>query len=156
MTYQGINHLALITNDMDKTVRFYRDVLGMPLVGTIGGDIGGVPTRHYFFGIGERSTIAFFEWQDVELPPRKDSGVKGSGRNFDHVSINVESEDALLALQRRGRDQGVPVSEVVNHGFVHSVYFEDPNGISLEFSYMAGTYEEPFYGDPEPVAAVRE
>ncbi|MEE9145923.1 MAG: VOC family protein, partial [Candidatus Tectomicrobia bacterium] len=31
MRYQGIHHLAMATNDMDKTVRFYRDILGMPL-----------------------------------------------------------------------------------------------------------------------------
>ncbi len=157
MSYQGVNHLALVTNDMEKTVRFYRDVLGMPVVGTVGGDIGGKPMRHYFFGIGPRSSIAFFEWQGVELPPRKDSGVPASGRSFDHVSINVDSEETLLALQRRAREHGVPASDVVDHGMVDSIYFEDPNGISLEFSFAKKDLErEPSFRDPNPVPALRD
>ena len=59
MSYHGVNHLALVTNDMDKTVRFYRDFLGMPVVGTIGGEIDGMYMRHYFFAIGPQSSNAF-------------------------------------------------------------------------------------------------
>ena len=36
MKFRGVNHLAMVTNDMDKTIRFYRDVLGMQLVGALG------------------------------------------------------------------------------------------------------------------------
>ena len=63
MAFAGINHLALVTNDMDKTVRFYRDVLGMEVVGSLSGEIEpGVSMRHYFFSIGQGNTVAFFEW----------------------------------------------------------------------------------------------
>ena len=157
MAFRGINHLVLVTDDMDKTVRFYRDVLGMDVVGTVGGEIDGKPMRHYFFSIGPGSTIAFFEWADIKLPPRKDSGVPASGRQFDHVSINLDSEESLLELQARVRKLGVPASEVVDHGMVHSIYFEDPNNISLEFSvWMKDLHAEPMLADPEPVAAMRE
>ena len=151
--YRGVNHLALVTNDMDMTVRFYRDTLGMPVVGTTRAG----QFRHYFFGIGPRSAIAFFEWPDVELPPRKDSGVPESGRQFDHVSVDMESIDALLGLQDRLRRAGVPASDVVDHAPVKSIYIEDPNGISLEFS--VGTtegMEQPFLTDPDPIPALRE
>ena len=149
MAYAGLNHLALVTNDMEKTVRFYRDVLQMPVVATIG-----VPgMRHYFFSIGPGSTVAFFEWPGVELPPRKDAGVRATGRQFDHVSISVDSEESLLELQARLRRQGVPASDVVDHGFIHSIYFEDPNGISLEFSVWTRKLDErPELRDPTPVA----
>ncbi len=50
--WQGLNHLALITNDMDATVRFWHGVLGAPLVATIGTDT----FRHYFFDFGPELT----------------------------------------------------------------------------------------------------
>ena len=60
MKFKGVNHLAMVTGDMDKTVRFYRDVLGMPLVAATGNRPGGLPYRHSFFETGPNSTIAFF------------------------------------------------------------------------------------------------
>ncbi|MEE3004874.1 MAG: VOC family protein, partial [Chloroflexota bacterium] len=47
LKFGGINHLAMVTNDMEKTVRFYRDVMGMPLVAAVGNTPGGYPYRHY-------------------------------------------------------------------------------------------------------------
>ena len=157
MGYCGINHLALVTNDMDKTVRFYRDVLGMPVVGTLGGELGGKPFRHYFFSMGANGTIAFFEWKDAKLPERKESGMPSTGRNFDHVSINLESMDELVDLQTRVRGLGVPASEIIDHGMLKSIYFEDPNDISLEFSvWMRDIVKEPSLKDPSPVPAMAE
>lgn len=157
MSYQGINHLALVTNDMEKTTRFYRDVLGMPVVGTISipSEKGGQSIRHYFFSIGPGSCVAFFEWPDVDMPPRKDSGEPANGRQFDHVSINLDSEQALIDLQQRARAAGVSASDVIDHGIIHSIYFEDPNGISLEFSvWYADLEKEPMFNDGDPVPAL--
>jgi catechol 2,3-dioxygenase-like lactoylglutathione lyase family enzyme len=156
MKYQGVNHLAMVTNDMEKTVRFYRDVLGMDVVGTIGGEVGGEPMRHYFFSLGTGSCIAFFEWTDVELPASKPSGEPASGRQFDHVSIGVASEKDLLGLQKRARAAGVPASDLVDHGAMRSIYFEDPNGISLEFSvWMQDLEKEPMFKDQNLVPALQ-
>jgi catechol 2,3-dioxygenase-like lactoylglutathione lyase family enzyme len=55
--FNGINHLAMATADMDATVRFYHGVLGARLVATIGTS----GFRHYFFEVGEANTVAFFE-----------------------------------------------------------------------------------------------
>ena len=157
MEYRGVNHLVLVTNDMDKTVRFYRDILAMPVVGTMAAGVGDERIRHYFFSLGSGSCVAFFEWPDAELPPTKASGVPASGRNFDHVSICVASEEALLNLQKRAREAGVPASDVVDHGFVRSIYFEDPNGISLEFSVWEMDLEkDPMFRDSDPVPALRQ
>ena len=52
INYAGVNHAVLVTNDMDATVRFYRDVLQMPLVVTMGNRKAEFPHRHYFFSIG--------------------------------------------------------------------------------------------------------
>ena len=140
MEYQGISHLVLVTNDMEKTVRFYRGVLGMRVVATLAGEVGGQRMRHYFLSLGPGSCLAFFEWPDVELPPRKDSGVPASGRQFDHVSIGVNTEATLVRLQQRAREAGVPASDVVDHGVVRSIYFEDPTASRWSFPYGLGIW----------------
>lgn len=58
---RGLNHLAMVTNDMEKTVPFYRDVMGFFLAAAIGNNPGGPRARHYFFETGPNSTITFFK-----------------------------------------------------------------------------------------------
>ena len=156
MRYCGVADVALVTNDMDKTVRFYRDVLGMSVVVTYVRDIDGRRIRHYFFRLGPGSCLSFFEWPGVELLPRKDAGVPAAGRQFDHVTIGVDSVETLMDLQNRAREAGIQASDIVDHGFAQVIYFEDPNGISLGFTVWTrdlGT--EPAFYDTEPVAAVQ-
>lgn len=162
--FKGINHLAMVTGDMDKTVRFYRDVLGMPLVATTGNVPDRYPYRHYFFKLGNGNTIAFFEWPGMIEEFHKPAGLPAQGRvQFDHISFNVEDEEALLALKDSLEGQGVEVTEVVDHKIIHSIYFTDPNGIALEASYWIHdpTVREPnysdatFFTDPDPVPSAR-
>jgi catechol 2,3-dioxygenase-like lactoylglutathione lyase family enzyme len=160
--WRGINHLALITTDMDATVRFYHGVLGARLVAHLGNDA----FRHYFFEIGEENTIAFFEYSGVELEPfAKPAGVPDRRAvQFDHISFNLPDEEALLRLRARLKEAGCEVTDVVDHGFIRSVYFTDPNGIALEASWWVtdATGREADFGDgtlfsdPNPVPAVRE
>ena len=120
---------------MDKTVRFYRDVLGMQLVGAVGNVPGSYPYRHYFFEIGPNATIAFFEWPGMVEEFHKPAGQPFQGKlQFDHVSFDVETEDELVELQTQLEKAGVEVTEVIDHKFIHSIYFSDPNGIALEAS----------------------
>ncbi|MFF3569292.1 AMP-binding protein [Nocardia jiangxiensis] len=157
VNFAGLNHLALVTTDMDKTVRFYRDVLGMNLVGTTGNRDEGYPYRHYFLSIARGASIAFFEWPEVEMPGRKDSGIPASGIQFDHVSIGVETDEDLENIRKRLEADGRDVSDVVDHGLVRSVYATDPNGISIEFSVSARDLDaDPWFDDAKPVAAVLE
>jgi catechol 2,3-dioxygenase-like lactoylglutathione lyase family enzyme len=129
--YTGINHLAMATKDMDGTIRFWRDLLGMRLVA----GLGRPGYRHYFFEISAHDMIAFFEWPGVENIPEKDHGVPIKGPfAFDHVSLEVETDDDLWSLKGRLEGAGIWVSEVVDHGFIHSIYSFDPNNIPIEFS----------------------
>ena len=83
--YAGINHLAMATRDMDTTIRFWRDLLGMRLVA----GLGRPGYRHYFFEISKHNMIAFFEWPHVDKAPKKDHGVPVKGPFvFDHASRN--------------------------------------------------------------------
>lgn len=131
MKYQGIHHLAMATNDMDKTISFWRDLLGMRLVAGLGKS----GARQYFFEISEGSLLGFFEWKTVEPVQEKDHGYPASGPLvFDHVSFEVSSDEDLWDLMDKLDAAGFWVSEIIDHGFIHSLYSFDPNGIAIEFS----------------------
>jgi catechol 2,3-dioxygenase-like lactoylglutathione lyase family enzyme len=160
--WRGVNHLALVTNDMDATVRFYHGVLGARLVATIGNP----SFRHYFFQVGEGNTVAFFEYQGMPLPRfAKPAGLPDPrAAQFDHLSLNLADEHALESLRARLKEYGCEVTDVVDHGFVRSIYFTDPNGIALEASWWvsdptgrdAEFGDRTVFADAIPVAAVEE
>jgi len=159
--WRGVNHLALVTPDMDATVRFYHGVLGMRLVASV---MAG-PMRHYFFEIGPQNTIAFFEVKGADTFAAP-AGIPDRLRKaqFDHLSFNVADEEALVELQERLRAFDCEVTPIVDHGFVRSIYFTDPNGIALEASWWtvdatarpAEYSDARLFGDPNPVPAVAE
>jgi catechol 2,3-dioxygenase-like lactoylglutathione lyase family enzyme len=160
--WRGINHLALITTDMDATVRFWHGVLGARLVAHLGNE----SFRHYFFEFGVQQTVAFFEYHDLPLERFcLPAGVPDRRKTqFDHLSFNLPDEHALHELRNRLKADGCEVTDVVDHGFMHSVYFNDPNGIALEASWWVvdptgriADYADPeLFSDPDPVPAVRE
>ena len=160
--WRGINHLALVTADMDATVRFYVGVLGARLIATIG-----TPDfRHYFFEIGTGNSVAFFEYQGVAIEQfAKPAGIPHPlAPQFDHVAFALADEQALLELRDRLKRADCEVTDVVDHGFIHSIYFTDPNGIALEASWWTldptgrpvDYGDERFFSDADPVPAVRE
>jgi len=131
MHYTGINHLAMATGDMDATIRFWRDLLGMRLVA----GLGRPGYRHYFFEISATDMIAFFEWDGVTPIPEKDHGVPVKGPYaFDHVAIGVRDRGDLFEIKDKFEAADIWISEVIDHGFIFSLYAFDPNGIAIEFS----------------------
>jgi catechol 2,3-dioxygenase-like lactoylglutathione lyase family enzyme len=158
--WRGINHLALITPDMDATVRFYHGVLGMRLVATLKAG----PMRHYFFELGPQNTVAFFEWTGADTFAKPAGMPSTRTLQLDHLSFNLADEEALLALRERLEAAGSEVTPVVEHGIVRSIYFHDPNGIALEASWWeidvtgrpADFGDRRVFADPDPVPALRE
>lgn len=152
----GVNHLAMATRDMDKTIRFWRDLLGMRLVA----GLGQPGYRHYFFEISENDLIAFFEWPGVKPVPEKDHGRPVTGPYvFDHVSFGVETEEDLWKTKDRLSAAGFWVSDVIDHGFIHSIYAFDPNGIPIEFSHNVeevNVRKKPSMKDSDPSAVTQE
>ena len=152
MRTRGINHLALVCRDMRETVKFYTEVLDMPLIKTIELPDGG---QHFFFDCGGGSSLAFFWWADappaapgiasVKAFPQSPKSAIGS---MNHVAFDVEPEQIEACITRLTA-AGVPhLPVVVNHDdspmgvspelndgvFVRSVYFTDPKGIMMEFA----------------------
>jgi catechol 2,3-dioxygenase-like lactoylglutathione lyase family enzyme len=153
---KGIHHLAMATRDMEGTIRFWRDLLGMRLVA----GLGKKGYKLYFFEISPQNYIVFFEWPNVEPVTEKDHGVPVSGPMiFDHVSFSVEDFVSLCGLRQALDAAGFWVSDVIDHGIIHSIYSFDPNGIPIEFSVSvpgADLGAFPALVDTAPVPAALE
>jgi catechol 2,3-dioxygenase-like lactoylglutathione lyase family enzyme len=166
MKLNGVNHLALVARDMEETVKFYTEVMGMPLIKTVALPDGG---QHFFFDCGNGASLAFFWWANapaaapgiasVEDFPTKGMSAVGS---MNHVAFEMDEdqlEGSITALKAAGVHVSVPVvvnhddspqgvSQTMNDGvFVRSVYFRDPNGIMLEFACLTRKL-----GRPEDIA----
>lgn len=154
--YTGINHLALVTGDMEATIAFWRDLLGLPLVG----GLGRPGYRHYFFALSQHDMIAFFEWPEAQKLPPKDHGVPVKGPvGFDHLSMAVASDADLWELKDKLEAAEFWVSEVIDHGFIHSIYCFDPNEIPIEFSAPVAAVDlrqQPQMTDATPSELARE
>jgi catechol 2,3-dioxygenase-like lactoylglutathione lyase family enzyme len=154
--FKGIHHLAMATRDMNKTIRFWRDLLGMRMVA----GLGKRGYKLYFFEIAFQNFMVFFEWPDVEPVPEKDHGYPVSGPLvFDHVSFGVENHEALWELRDRIDAAGFWVSDMIYHGIIHSIYSFDPNGIPIEFTVAVEEVDiasNPKLIDSAPVSSALE
>jgi catechol 2,3-dioxygenase-like lactoylglutathione lyase family enzyme len=154
MKFKGINHLALVTADMEATIRFWRDLVGMRLIH----GYGEVDFRQYFFEIDEQSCLSFFEWEGAEPVAKKLHGQPSSGpRVFDHLAFGMDSEEEVRALKDKLEAAGFACSDMIDHDFIHSVYSFDPNGIAIEFCYEVKGREirrNPVVNDSNPPPAI--
>jgi 2,3-dihydroxybenzoate-AMP ligase len=131
---RGVDHLAYVTWDPEATVRFYRDVMGLPLVHAVTG-LGWLSDIfpdfvHFFFALGGGNHLAFFYFFD--LPPGElPSPLMRVAR---HVAFHVETSEELAAWRARLKAHGVRVTPPLPHEMIESIYFDDPNGIQLEIT----------------------
>ena len=151
--FKGINHLALVTPDMDATIRFWRDLMGMKLVGGHGDD----RFKQYLFEICPGSLISFHWWPGAEPIEEKDAGRVFEGKiAFDHVALEVEDEDQLWEIKDRLEAADEWVSEVIDSGFIHSIFTFDPNNIAVELCYAVEEVGELRMADRSPTAGALE
>jgi catechol 2,3-dioxygenase-like lactoylglutathione lyase family enzyme len=118
---RGLHHTALISGDVERTVRFYQEFLEFPLTEMIDNrDYPG--STHFFFDIGNENLLAFFDFPGLDLGPYGE--VLGG---LHHVAISVAPE-RWKRLKAKFDQAGV---EYVIHSEV-SIYFRDPDGARLE------------------------
>ena len=120
-TARGLHHTALVSSDVERTVRFYQDVLGFPLTELIENrDYPG--SSHFFFDIGHDNLLAFFDFPGLDVGPYAE--VLGG---LHHLAISVDPqrwEELVARLDAAG------VEHEVHSGV--SVYFRDPDGARIE------------------------
>ncbi|MDQ2784728.1 MAG: VOC family protein [Chloroflexota bacterium] len=149
--FAALHHVALVTNDMKKTVAFYRDVLGSEVA--MGHRLGRSGNeRHYFITVAPNTVFAFFEFPDAAMPAHKDATLPSTGRSLDHIAFFAGSNERFDTwYQRLTEAQAAHLSPIRDMGVVRAFFFDDPNGITLEV--MAGMGEGmhfPSLGDPDP------
>jgi catechol 2,3-dioxygenase-like lactoylglutathione lyase family enzyme len=150
----GINHVALVCSDMERTKDFYSNVLGMPLVKAL--DLPDNMGQHFFFDAGNGDCVAFFwfaEAPDGTAGSTTPAALPGLGSivsavgSMNHLAFHVP-EEKFDDYRRRLKEKGVRVGPVLNHDdsprgstrelhpgvYVRSFYFTDPDGIVLEFA----------------------
>ena len=118
---RGLHHTALISSDVERTVRFYQDLLGFPLTELIENrDYPG--SSHFFFDIGNQNLLAFFDFPGLDVGPYAE--VLGG---LHHLAISMEPSRWQEIVDRFDQ-AGV---EYVIHSEV-SLYFRDPDGARIE------------------------
>lgn len=139
LSLHGVDHTARPTWKLRETVEFYRDVLGLPLVHAITAKGWGREKEqhadfiHFFFESGNESCIAFFFYIGTQQPPEL-VVPKGYMAMANHTAWRVQTEEQLLAWQKRLEAKGVKVSQFVKHEILESIYFRDPNFYPLEIT----------------------
>lgn len=154
----GVHHLAICTKDMKAQVEFFTQVLGMELVALYW--MHGVKnTYHGFVKMSDSSSIAFVQGPESgEIQPQPGvshpswtAGLVAPGA-MQHLAMNVDTEEELLAMRDRVRSHGHWVMGPLDHGFCKSIYFAGPEGMMLEFSTSEGNaIDEEAWIDPAVV-----
>jgi len=142
MTSKGWSHISLATIDMNATRAFYEDTLGFKAVRCDiikvkeGGEI-----RHVFFDTGQGQLLAFMEPRGVPgAPVEFDGGLNrplGMPEGVYHFAFEAGSQAELEAKRAELIAKGIKVTPVVDHDWAKSIYFKDPNGLMLEYSYIS-------------------
>jgi len=118
---RGVHHLALLSSDVERTIRFYQDLLEFPLTDLFENrDYEG--STHFFFDIGHGNLLAFFDFPGLDLGPY--SEVLGG---FHHLAISVEP-DRWRHLKQKLDDAAIEYQHIDGS----SLYFQGPDGERLE------------------------
>lgn len=157
--FGGLHHLALVCSDMQRTVDFYTNVLGMKL--KKGFDLDRGYGQHFFFDMGGGNELAFFWFRDAgkaqpgiasaaHLVGRPGGTISSAHGSMNHVAFAVPA-DRIDGYRESLLAKGVDCTPVVNHDdvvtgedarrgegvtdktWLRSFYFYDPDGIMLEF-----------------------
>ena len=132
----GFHHITMVSANAPRTLAFYRELLGIPLVKrTVNFD--DPDSYHLYFGsrAGEPGTLlTFFEW------PRSRRGNWGVG-GIHHLALGTSTTESQLKWKRRLMDAGVAVTGPYNRGWFHSIYFADPDGQILEIATQGPGYD---------------
>lgn len=162
MLFNGVHHTGLVVSDLDRSIRFYHDVLGLEFYNeptpwfsgpalAEGVGVPGAELRQVTLWVGEHSTVELLEYRNP--PQTANSPIPNSQLGAAHVCFKVDDVRAAKAeLEAKGVKFYGEVN-VVDEGPLAGwrwVYFSDPDGLALELLEVA------YYPEDERKAAVAE
>jgi catechol 2,3-dioxygenase-like lactoylglutathione lyase family enzyme len=130
---KGLHHNAYRCRDSEETRGFYEDFLGLRLVSAFEIDEG--RGLHTFFEMDDGSCLAFFEVPGMPFDFKQQNALDL------HIALGVEP-DTFDKMLQKGSTEGREVRGPVDHGFVRSIYFRDPNGYVIELTASTGVHQE--------------
>jgi catechol 2,3-dioxygenase-like lactoylglutathione lyase family enzyme len=136
MQLRGLHHITAIASDLDRTVAFYRDLLGLAVVQD-GPSDDDPQARHVWFGASGPGTLLSF-MHYPELP----DGVVGVGSTH-HFALVVDSAEEQEAWRDYLREHGVECTEVLDRGPFKSIYIRDPDGHIVEIATRGPGFPPP-------------
>jgi glyoxylase I family protein len=126
MRISGIHHITLLVADVERSLAFYRNVLGLRLVKqTVNEDDR--TARHFVFGDADGMLVTCLEYPDL------DEGRVGRGSTH-HFAFSVETQAELEAWKQYLGEKGIPTTEVMERADFRSIYLRDPDGHILEIA----------------------
>ena len=124
----GFNHVATLTTDMDRTVRFYEEAFGAEVTFTM--ERAGDHPKMTILDLGGGAALNVFEVPaDEIIGERRKQGHRGA---IDHYALAVESKSVLEKIKSRMVDAGAEIGEIQRLGDEWSLFFRDPDGMELE------------------------
>ena len=136
---KGLHHNAYRCRDSEETRKFYEDFLGLKLADAF--EIQTTQTNratsvlHSFYEMGDGSFLAFFEAPDQPFEFKKQ-------HDFDlHIALEVEPS-ILKEMFSKGKESNIDTRGISDHGFIHSIYFRDPNGYVIELTAKTEALDE--------------
>ncbi len=145
-----LHHSAYRCNDSEKTRVFYEDFLGLKLIKAF--EILLTKTKrkskvlHTFYELQDGSCIAFFEEPGKKFIFKKQ-------RDFDlHIAFEVDKQH-LKKMYEKGKAENIETRGIIDHGFIESIYFRDPNGYVIELTCPVGKHKKTEYQQARKVLA---
>ena len=143
-----LHHSAYRCKDSEETRKFYEEFLELKLVKVL--EIKNTKTDrktnalHTFYQLEDGSCIAFFEEPETEFYFKKQ-------RDFDlHIAFEV-SESDLHRMFKKGNNSEIETRGIIDHGFIKSIYFRDPNGYVIELTTPNENYDKKYTRKPREI-----
>ena len=130
----GVNHIAVLTADMDRFIRFYQEAFDAKVLSDNPNHAGHVGERMVIMSIGGPSDFNVFQ-----VPGNDQASVQtpmyGRGR-LDHFGLNARSREDLEEVRQRLMRLGASDGTVTDFGKQVSVFFRDPDGLEAEVVWI--------------------
>lgn len=129
----GFNHVATVTRDMDRLIRFYEEVFdAKPVFDLVA---PGLELRHVGIDLGGAFLHA---WEAAEERTGSFPSAMFRRGRLDHLALAARDESSLEQLRQRLVAHGACNGDITDFGSILSVWFMDPDGMELEVCCLKG------------------